>query len=117
MIVSSSVVEKKPWENYLRPNAKTERMKYFNDVTKKIYALRVIQHFLDRCYKRSYISYPITVLELLQKQDTKIFNTVTTSDDHPLAVIIPKKKKYLMIHVRDVAFIPKLIRSVLRQRL
>ena len=30
-------MEKKPWENYLRPNAKTERMKYFNDVTKEIY--------------------------------------------------------------------------------
>jgi hypothetical protein len=55
--------------------------------------LKVVQRFLDRCYKRSYMSFPIRVLELLQKQDTKIFNTVTTSDDHPLTVIIPKKKE------------------------
>ena len=52
----------------------------------------VVQRFLDRCYKRNYISFPIRVHELLQKQDTKIFNTVTTSDDHPLAVIITKKR-------------------------
>ena len=55
--------------------------------------LNVVQRFLDRCYKRNYISFPIRVHELLQKQDTKIFNTVTTSDDHPLAVIITKKKE------------------------
>lgn len=29
--------EKKPWAKYLKPEPKTERMKYFNDVTKEIY--------------------------------------------------------------------------------
>ena len=62
--------------------------------------LRVVQRFLDGCYKRNYISFPIRVHELLQKQDTKIFNTVTTSNDHPLAVIIPKKKEVLTFNLR-----------------
>ena len=55
--------------------------------------LKVVQRFLDGCHKRNYISFPIRVHKLLQKQNTKIFNTLTTSDDHPLAVIIPKKKE------------------------
>ena len=54
--------------------------------------LRLYSVFLDRCYKRNYISFPIRIHELLQKQDTQIFNTVTTFDDHPLAVIIPMKR-------------------------
>ena len=39
MIVPSSncALEKKPWERFLKPQAKTERIKYFNDVTKEIY--------------------------------------------------------------------------------
>ena len=48
---------------------------------------------LDIYRSSNYISFPIRVHELLQKQDTKIFSTVTTSDDHPLAVIIPKRKE------------------------
>ena len=45
--------------------------------------LKVVQRFLDRCHKRNYISFPIRVHELLQKQDTKIFNTVP-----PLMIIL-----------------------------
>jgi hypothetical protein len=30
-------MEKKPWERFLKPQAETERLKYFNDVTKEIY--------------------------------------------------------------------------------
>ena len=54
--------------------------------------LKIVQRFLDRCYKRSYVSLPVRVHDLLQKQDIKIFKKVSASGDHPLTQIIPKKK-------------------------
>ena len=35
--------------------------------------LTSIQNFLDRCYKSRFISYPILINDLLNKQDCKIF--------------------------------------------
>ena len=54
--------------------------------------LTSIQNFLDRCYKRRFISYPILINDLLNKQDCKIFKKTLSVDSHPLCPYIPPKK-------------------------
>ena len=51
-----------------------------------------IQHFLDGCHKRRFISYAISIKDLLKKQDCKIFKKVSSINNHPLALYIPSKK-------------------------
>ena len=51
-----------------------------------------IQCFLERRYKRRYISKEISVHELLENQDRKLFSKVEQIQDHPLKNILPKKK-------------------------
>ena len=50
--------------------------------------LNIIQNFLDRCHKRRFISYPISIEDLLKKQDCKIFKKITSIDNYPLAPYI-----------------------------
>ena len=54
--------------------------------------LTVIQKFLDRCYKRHYISKKIDVCELLQKTDIKLYNKRVLDKEHLLNTILPEKK-------------------------
>ena len=54
--------------------------------------INIIQNFLDRCHKRRFISYPVSIKDLLKKQDCKIFKKVTSINNHPLAPYIPTKK-------------------------
>ena len=57
--------------------------------------LTSIQNFVDRCYKCHFISYPILINDLLNKQDCKIFNKAVSVDSHPLCPYIPPKKECL----------------------
>ena len=50
--------------------------------------LNIIQNFLDRCHKRHFISYPVSIKDLLKKQDCKIFKKVTS------IIIIPARSIY-----------------------
>ena len=50
--------------------------------------LNIIQNFLDRCHKRHFISYPVSIKDLLKKQDCKIFKKVTS------IIIIPGRSIY-----------------------
>ena len=43
-------------------------------------------------YKRCFISYPISIKDLLKKKDCNIFEKVTSIDNHPLVPYIPSKK-------------------------
>ena len=54
--------------------------------------LTSIQNFLDRSYKRCFISYPILINDLLNKQDCKIFKKTLSVDSHPLCPYISPKK-------------------------
>ena len=54
--------------------------------------LNIIQNFLDRCHKRRFICYPVSIKDLLKNQDCKIFKKVTSINNHPLASYIPSKK-------------------------
>ena len=52
--------------------------------------LTTMHCFLDRCYKRKYIS--ISIKHLLEEQDRKVFRKVSGIVRHPLRVLLPKKK-------------------------
>ena len=54
--------------------------------------LNIIQNFLDRCHKCRFISYPVSIKDLLKNQDCKIFKKVTSINNHPLVSNIPSKK-------------------------
>ena len=54
--------------------------------------LSVIQHFLDRCHKRRFISFPVFIKNLLNKQDRKVLKKLISTDCHPLKDIIPVQK-------------------------
>ena len=53
------------------------------------------QHFLDCCHKRHFVSFPVSIKDLLYRQDCKILKAITSVDNHPLGSILPpKKNKY-----------------------
>ena len=54
--------------------------------------LTVVQKFLDRCYKRHYISEKVDVRELLRKTDIKLYNKQVLDKEQPLNNILPEKK-------------------------
>ena len=51
-----------------------------------------IQNFLDRFYKGRFISFPVLINDLLNKQDCKIFKKAVSVDSHLLCPYIPTKK-------------------------
>ena len=55
--------------------------------------LATAQNFLDRCFKRRYVSERIDILDILEKQDKKIFNKVTSIHSHPLRPLYQKPRK------------------------
>ena len=55
----------------------------------------VIQNVLDRCHKRRFISFPVSVKDLLNKQDRNILEKLISTDCHPLKDIIPVQKTYV----------------------
>ena len=57
--------------------------------------LTVVQNFLDRCYKRRFISFPVSIKNLLIKQDRNILKKLRSTNCHPLKYIIPVQKTYV----------------------
>ncbi|XP_078353680.1 uncharacterized protein LOC144638320 [Oculina patagonica] len=57
--------------------------------------LMVIQNFLDRCFKRKYISKRMDIRDLYftEEADRKLFKVRSTDTDCPLSKIILKKKE------------------------
>ena len=52
-----------------------------------------IIHFLDRCHKRRFVSFPVSIKDLLYRQDCKILKVITSVDKHPLGSNLPPKKE------------------------
>ena len=46
--------------------------------------LTVVQAFLDRCFRRHYVSYYINIRELLEVNDKKLYNKCISDIEHPL---------------------------------
>ena len=57
--------------------------------------LTVIQNFLDRCRKNCFISFPVFIKNLLNKQDQNILKKLISTDCHPLKDIVPVQKTYV----------------------
>ena len=86
-------------EGLIRTGDLTRPSDYISGVTIFSYGLPVygasesdltsIQNFLDRCYKRRFISNPILMNDLLNKQDCKIFKKAVSVDSHLLCPYIP----------------------------
>ena len=57
--------------------------------------LRLYKIFLDRCHKRRFISFPVFIKNLLNKQDQNILKKLISTDCHPLKDIIPVQKTYV----------------------
>ena len=55
--------------------------------------LTTAQQFLDRCYNRKYISKKLSIYQLLEKQDKKIFKKASFLSSHPLYTNLPKTKR------------------------
>ena len=58
--------------------------------------LNIIQLFLDRCHKRRFVSSPVSIKDLLYRQDCKILKAITSVDNHPLGSYLPptEENKY-----------------------
>ena len=52
----------------------------------------IAQQFLDRCFKRSYISKKLEIGELLRVQDHRICRNVSSIPNHPLRANFPETK-------------------------
>ena len=48
-----------------------------------------IQCCLDRCHKRGYTSFPVSILNWLEKSDKRFFNKLSKDKDHPLFQSLP----------------------------
>ena len=52
--------------------------------------LNTVQNFLNRCYKRRYISVPLNVKDIMHTQDKKLFSKSRALTYHPLNETLPK---------------------------
>lgn len=53
--------------------------------------LGTVQRFLDRCYRRNYISQPVHIRNILEKQDRNIFKA-SMAENSLLFDLMPKRK-------------------------
>ena len=55
-----------------------------------------LQLFSDRCHKHRFVSSPVSIKDLLYRQDCKILKAITSVDNHPLGSYLPltKENKY-----------------------
>ena len=54
--------------------------------------ITTVQNFFRHCFKRSYVSYPIDIYDLVEKPDYAIFDKARNSVRHPLHELLPKVK-------------------------
>ena len=54
--------------------------------------LTTVQAFLDRCFKRRYISKKLEIRDLLEQHDSNIYKKAFSNNNHPLFHLLPKEK-------------------------
>ena len=67
----------------------------FQSMGHRMSDLMVIKNFLDRCHKRRFISFPVFIKKLLNKQDRNTLKKLISRDCHPLKDTIPVQKSYV----------------------
>ena len=55
--------------------------------------LTTVQNFLQRCFKRKYISYQIDIYDVLEEVDCSPFKKISSMPGHPLYPSVPKTKE------------------------
>ena len=70
--------------------------------------LNIVQNFLNRCYKRYYISVLLNVKDIMHMQDKKLFSKARALTYHPLNEILPKPKPQQYNLRRMVCLLPKI---------
>ena len=55
--------------------------------------LTTVQNFLQRCFKRKYVSYRIDIYGVLEEVDRSLFKKISGMPGHPLYPSIPKMKE------------------------
>ena len=63
--------------------------------------LNIIQHFLDRYHKRCFVSFPVSMTDLVHRQDCNILKAITSVDNHPLRSNLPPKPRKNIISVKN----------------
>ena len=70
--------------------------------------LNTVQNFVNRCYKRRYLSVPLNVKDIMLTQDKKLFSKARALTNHPLNEILPKPKPQQNNLRRTVCLRPKI---------
>ena len=55
--------------------------------------LTTVHNFLQRCFKRKYISYQIDIYSVLEEVDRSLFKKISSMPGHPLYPSVTKKKE------------------------
>ena len=55
--------------------------------------LTTVQNFLQRCFKRKYVSYRIDIYGVLEEVDRSLFKKISGMPGHPLYPSVPKMKE------------------------
>ena len=55
--------------------------------------LTTVQNFLQRCFKRKYISYQINIYDVLEEADRALFKKISSMPGHPLYPSLLKTKE------------------------
>ena len=69
--------------------------------------LTTIQNFLQRCYKRKYISYYLDIYTLLEKHDNNMYNKIKSDPGHPLFNSLPRIKESSMKLRNNSSLLPR----------
>ena len=59
--------------------------------------LNILQLFLDHCHKHRFVSFPVSIKDLLYRQDCKILKAITSVDNHLLGSYLPPTKENKII--------------------
>ena len=54
--------------------------------------LYIIECFIKRCHKRRYIYHELSVYDLLEKSDRRLYSKISRDEHHPLYSILPTVK-------------------------
>ena len=63
--------------------------------------LNIIKLFLDCCHKYHFVSSPVSIKDLLYRQDCKILKAIASVDNHPLLPKYHQQKKINIICVKN----------------
>ena len=69
--------------------------------------LNIIQLFSDRCHKHRFVSSPVSIKDLLYRQNCKLFKAITSVDNHPLGSYLPPTMENEYNLVKKQCALPK----------